>query len=309
MIEHWREVLQKLPTERVNRCVVCTDSVGIEDLRFKSLLMLCDPYSVQRCPSCGLHWLSPRPNAEGYRRLYSQESYFGGSGASPAQYEAVVTDRLDYFRSRIQRAARILQRSTPLSVLDYGAATGDFVALARAEGHHCEGVELSDDARAASLERLGISLLSSEQAESLKPGQFDLLHMNHVLEHMPNPAEHLRWCANLLKPDGLLVFEIPQQFDNDLDRMRRLLHCGGRQLRFDAYSLHHTYFFNPKTVRLLLQRNGFEPLHLSTFNADKTPLWPPRARSWVLFFLLGMADKLHRGGNIVEVFARRTVGM
>jgi SAM-dependent methyltransferase len=305
MIEYWQEVLQNLPTERVSTCALCTGFVGVDDSRFKSLLMLTDPYSVQRCPSCGLRWLSPRPNADGYRQLYSQESYFGGSGASPAEYGAVVTARLDYFRRRIQRAAGILQRSEPLSILDYGAATGDFVAVARAEGHHCEGVELSDDARIAALERLGISLLSLKQTESLMPGQFDLLHMNHVFEHMPDPALHLRWCANLLKPDGLLVIEVPQQFDNDLDRLRRILNLGGRQLRFDAYSLHHTYFFSPKTVRLLLQGNGFEPLCLSTFNADKTPLWPPRVTSWVLFILLGIADKLHRGGNIIEIFARR----
>jgi len=60
-------------------------------------------------------------------------------------------------------------------------------------------------------------------------------------------------------------------------------------------------------MHLLLERNGFSPLRSTTFNADKTQLWPPEAKPWVLFALLSMADKLHRGGNIIEVFARRNV--
>jgi SAM-dependent methyltransferase len=306
MIQQWQVALRDLPTEQVPACLLCSGMAGIDDRRFKSLLMLPDSYAIKRCPTCDLRWLSPRPNAEGYRHLYSQEFYFGGNGASPIQYETVASDRFDYFRKRVRRAASILKRDTPLSILDYGAATGDFVAMARAEGHQCEGIELSVDARATAKRRLDISLLSPTQAESLKPGRFDMLHMNHVLEHMPDPAAHLRWCAGLLKPDGLLVFEVPQQFDNDLDRLRRILGHGGRQSRFDAYSLHHTYFFSPKTASLLLHRNGFRPLRLRTFNPDKTPLWPPRIKPWVLFILLSIADKLHRRGNVIEVIARRS---
>lgn len=307
MIQQWQVALRNLPTEQVSTCLLCSGVAGIDDRRFKLLLMLPDPYAIKRCPTCGLRWLSPRPNADGYRHLYSQEFYFGGNGASPIQYETIASDRFNYFRKRIHHAVSILKRDAPLSILDYGAATGDFVAAARAEGHQCDGIELSDDARAAAKQRLDISLLSPMEIESLKPGQFDLLHMNHVLEHMPDPAAHLRWCASLLKPDGLLVFEVPQQFDNDLDRLRRMLGCGGRQSRFDAYSLHHTYFFSPNTALLLLRRNGFESLRLRTFNADKTPLWPPRVKPWILFILLSVADKLHGRGNVIEAFARRNM--
>ncbi|HZF29670.1 MAG TPA: class I SAM-dependent methyltransferase [Gammaproteobacteria bacterium] len=291
-----------LRTELVTSCVLC-GVAGTEDDRWKSLLALPDPYAVQRCPECGLRWLSPRPDADGYRLLYSDAVYFGGEGASPKRYDGVIADRLDWLRRRLDRAATMLRRDGRLRVLDYGAATGEFVALARAAGHDGEGVELSSDARASARTRLGIELLSAEQAGDLQPSQFDLVHMNHVLEHMPDPLAHLRWCQALLKTDGLLVLEVPQQFDNDLDRMRRALAVGGRQKQFDAYSLHHTYFFTPSSLGKMLRKAGYEPARVTTFNPDKTPLWPPSARNWILRVGLGLADRLHDGGNIIEAFA------
>jgi hypothetical protein len=113
----------------------------------------------------------------------------------------------------------------------------------------------------------------------------------------------LRWCADRLAPGGLLILEVPQQFDNDLDRLRRWLRAGGKRPHFDAYSLHHTYFFNPDTMATLLRKAGFQIKSLSTFNQNKTPLWPPTLKNWILRPMLYAADALHRGGNIIEVYA------
>jgi hypothetical protein len=44
-------------------------------------------------------------------------------------------------------------------------------------------------------------------------------------------------------------------------------------------------------------------VRVRTFNPDKTPFWPPSARNWILRVGLGLADRLHGGGNIIEAFA------
>jgi SAM-dependent methyltransferase len=305
MSSSWQDELLALPTENVEQCILCPNLEGRVDRILCRYLALMGPYSALRCPKCGLRWLSPRPDAQGYRLLYSNEGYFGGAGASPANYEAVVGQRVQYFQKRIEKAEAILDRKVELSILDYGAATGEFVALASARGHEVVGIELSDDARAAAQKRLGVELLSPDQGIELT-AEFDVIHMNHVLEHMVNPLAHLQWCRRRLRAGGILVLEVPQQFDNDLDRARRALGVGGKQCRFDAYSLHHTYFFDRQTMGLLLRTAGFATLRMRTFNPDKTPLRPVSARSLVLRVFLGLADQLHGGGNIIEVFARRT---
>lgn len=302
--EIWQEQLRNLPVETVRSCLLCGEVAGQHDDRWYRYLKLIEPYDILRCPRCGLRWLSPRPDAEGYRKLYSSDMYFGGKGASPADYRDEARSRVGYWRARVRTAAAMLERNGPaFTFFDYGAATGEFVRVALEEGHVCVGVELSADARAAARAHNGVSLLAPEQTEEISGMRFDVIHMNHVLEHMPNPLAHLRWCADRLNPQGLLILEVPQQFDNDLDRLRRWLRAGGKRSHFDAYSLHHTYFFNPGTMTTLLRKTGFQLKILATFNRHKTPLWPPVMKNWILRPMLYSADVLHRGGNIIEVYA------
>lgn len=305
MNSSWQSRLCELPVEAVQDCLLCEGVRGTPDPRWREYLNLLSPFDVMYCPVCSLRWLSPRPNAQGYMSLYTDAMYFGGDGASPADYESSGKARIDYMRARIVRLERLANKEGPLSILDYGAATGDFVRAALDAGHDCIGIELSADARAIAEQKNGVTLLSIDGVEEMADAQFDAIHMNHVFEHMPDPLAHARWCSRILKPGGLFVLEVPQQFDNDLDRFRRGLRIGGKQSRFDAYSLHHTYFFTPSTMEVLLAKAGFSVLGLSTFNIDKAPLWPFSPKNYVLRVLLGMADRMHAGGNIIEVFARR----
>lgn len=305
MNNQWQDQLSGLSVEMVPECLLCAGVRGVPDPRWQGYLELVPPFGVVRCPSCALRWLSPRPDSRGYEALYSDAMYFGGEGASPGKYSSLAQDRIRYWRSRIHAAVDLINATRPLKILDYGAATGEFVRVARDAGHDCLGIELSADARRTAEEKNGITLLPASHVGEIGSARFDVVHMNHVLEHMPYPADHLHWCAGVLRAGGLLILEVPQQFDNDLDRLRRWMHEGGKRPQFDAYSLHHTYFFTPSTMTTLLSKAGFKILKLSTFNSDKTPLWPPSVKNYLLRVLLGLADKLHDGGNIVEVFAQR----
>jgi len=300
----WQKQLRELPVEEVSNCILC-GAEGRADRRWSEYLRLAPPFGVLHCASCRLRWLSPRPSAEGYERLYSDALYFGGRGASPTGYAALAERRIDYFRARIRSAAKIAAKGAPLVILDYGAATGEFVRAARDEGHECLGIELSADARATAKAVNDVTLLPAYAVQQLGEMQFDVVHMNHVLEHMPDPLSHLHWCHRALRPHGLLVLEVPQQFDNDLDRLRRGLGIGGRQRRFDAYSLHHTYFFSPYAMKMLLKSSEFESLKLTTFNPNSAPLRPFSAGNVILRALLGLADRMHCGGNVIEVFSQR----
>ena len=305
MNDSWQQQLRELPAEAVPNCILC-GAEGSVDRLWHEYLRLEPPFGVLYCASCRLRWLSPRPNTEGYSRLYSDALYFGGKGASPAGYTRLAEGRIGYFRARIRTAAKMAATEAPLAILDYGAATGEFVRAARDEGHECTGIELSADARATAKAVNNVILLPADEGQQIGEMRFDVIHMNHVLEHIPNPLSHLRWCHRVLRPSGLLVLEVPQQFDNDLDRLRRGLRVGGRQKRFDAYSLHHTYFFSPHAMKLLLNSAGFDTLKMTTFDPNSAPLWPFSGKNVILRTLLGLANGLHSGGNVIEVFSQRS---
>lgn len=293
--------LRSLPIESVQECELCGDSPVRDDESFARLLGLQQPYAVACCQQCGLRWLSPRPSAEGYAEIYRFDHYFAGEGAVE-QYDELLNGRRRYFADRLDSIRQLFEQNSTISILDIGAATGEFVQEARKRQMDATGIELSEGARATAFQRYGIELLACEM-DSLEGGRFDVIHMNHVLEHLPSPLAALRSCQRLLREGGYVVLEVPQQLLNDLDRAKRLF--GKGNAAFNIYSLHHTYFYNPSNFRFLLEKAGFDVQSLATANSSRTPITPFSLKNAALRVFLGVADLLHQGGNIIEVYARK----
>lgn len=289
--------LKRAGLETIEKCNACRSTRNTRDIRFERLLCLSPPFAVRRCHDCGLRWLSPRPSPEGLRILYSNRYYFEPSDL-PA-YEVFANQRQAHFRERI--CDLITSWQVP-AVLDFGAATGEFVAIAREEHLRAEGIEFSADARQQAWTRHGIHLFAPEQVAEL-PSSFGAIHMNHVLEHLPDPLGHLRWCHSILPSGGGIVIEVPKQFDNDPDRLRRLQHIGGRQDKFDAFSVHHNYFFAPRNLSRLVESAGFVTERLLTYNGP-LPGQMSRKRKFI-DYCLQIASRLHYGGDIIELWARK----
>lgn len=289
-------------TEIVSTCPICGHSDNERDRDFEALLGLVDPFGVRRC-TCELRWLSPRPTARGYERLYEYERYFDGPDSVEC-YPEIARQRRSYFRHRIKCIERTLTpESASLRILDVGAATGEFVHEAMSRGHQATGLELSAGARAKAKEIYGIDLLGEDLTDFVATHSYDAIHMNHVFEHLPDPAGALGACHGLLREGGILVLEVPQQLHNDLDRLKRIVGLRHRS-EFTVYSLHHTYFYDPKSLSRLLEASSFRILSLRTANPARTPLWPPSIKNLFLRCYLWSADKIHKGGNIIEVYCR-----
>jgi SAM-dependent methyltransferase len=295
--------IKGIKTEIIDTCILCRDSEIVDDPAFAHLLALPSPFAVKSCVQCQLRWLSPRPTRDSYIELYTNEKYFGG-GDAPECYEELAKERTTYFKRRIEQIEQVLS-NRELSILDVGAATGEFVREALNRGHSAEGIEISGVARKTAKEHYGIDLLNVGLDEIQYVDKYDVIHMNHVFEHLPYPDKSLIDCWRLLRPNGCLVLEVPQQFYNDLDRLKRVLLIG-KQAQFTSYSLHHTYFFSPRSLSNLLRVSGFSVEKLRTANPDRTPFGPPRLKNLLLRGFLSLSDKIHRGGNIIETYARKT---
>ncbi len=294
--------LADLDTEEANRCVLCGNETPEPDNRFRKLLALTGPYNVLRCSSCGLAWLSPRPTASAYDRIYAYESYFDGNGALE-EYADVAGSRNVHFVKRLERIASLLPGMRQPRLLDIGAATGDFVHAAAGTGFDAAGMEISAGAREEAQRKYGISLLPGPLEAVARDHVFDVIHLNHVLEHLAEPVDILETCYRMLAPGGLLVIEVPQQFNNDLDRIR--FSTGLRKPVFNSYSLHHIYFFDPENLTAMIRKAGFDVESVATANPNRTPLWPFSISNWILRVFLAVSDRLRQGGNIIEVYGRK----
>ncbi len=95
-------------------------------------------------------------------------------------------------------------------VLDVGAGNGAAVRALRAAGVDAHGIEPEEQAveagRAGGVETISQGTL---EANPLAEEQWDVVRMNQVLEHVPDPVDALRRVRALLAPGGRAVIGVP----------------------------------------------------------------------------------------------------
>jgi 2-polyprenyl-3-methyl-5-hydroxy-6-metoxy-1,4-benzoquinol methylase len=144
----------------------------------------------------------------------------------------------------------------PARVLDVGCAHGGFVALLRALGYDATGLELSPWVVDFARQQFGVPmLLGPIEEQNLPEASFDLLVLNDVLEHLPDPQATMKQCARLVKEDGALIVQTPcypervsyAELVAKEDLFLKMMHGLARQ---------HLYLFSCRAARHLLQGLG-----------------------------------------------------
>ena len=129
--------------------------------------------------------------------------------------------------------------------------------------------EPSGAAREIAEQRYGLSLYAGSIQDQAFPQEcFDVIFANHVLEHLMDPlcVSELVW--RWLKPNGLFLAEVPNEFGNIRSRYGRLLRRMEHQPR-SLLSIHHTVFFTPATLALLAARAGFREVRIRSIYNDR----------------------------------------
>lgn len=135
-------------------------------------------------------------------------------------------------------------------LLDIGCGNGDFLAVARDAGWVAVGLEPDAQAAATARQR-GFDVQVGSLAELADaPASFDAITLNHVIEHVHQPAETLGAVFKLLRAGGSVHLETPN------------IHSHGAEY-FGAdwrglESPRHLVIFNPSSLASLLARCGFE---------------------------------------------------
>ena len=199
------------------------------------------------CRGCGLFYTSPLPAPEELRTRVE------GSDL----YTEDQLRKVDFFRRRAEAIFDRVERLRPPGrVLDVGCALGTELVVARERGWEAVGVELSESSVRVARERgLDVRQVPLEDA-GLTGGSFDLVTLNHVLEHVPDPAPFLAEVRRVLADGGLLVVAVPN------------VRAWIRYLRGEGYAWtfqdDHFLHFSTETLPRLLRRHGFRVLEAET---------------------------------------------
>jgi 2-polyprenyl-6-hydroxyphenyl methylase / 3-demethylubiquinone-9 3-methyltransferase len=98
-------------------------------------------------------------------------------------------------------------------VLDVGCGGGILTEAMARKGASVKGIDLAEKAlkvaRLHSLEsgvKVDYEEVSAENLAHREPGSFDVVTCMEMLEHVPDPAQTIRACAQLVKPNGYVFF-------------------------------------------------------------------------------------------------------
>lgn len=157
---------------------------------------------ILRCRGCTFGFTEFRPTEEQLHRLYRD--------LNVSVYESETPGRI----RTAQRHLRILtpHAPSPGRILDVGCASGRFLEACANAGWEVVGIEpsrfLSEEA-ARLLRGKGEVLPMTLQQAPLAPASFDVVTLWDVLEHVPLPLDFLRYTAELLRPGGILLLNVP----------------------------------------------------------------------------------------------------
>lgn len=162
-------------------------------------------FFVCRCKNCGLLYQNPRPPFPEIMRYYT-ENY--------APYNKSGSALMRWIRRMLITYPKVIEINKLIGktgrILDVGCSTGVFLSELNKNGDwELEGVEPKKEAAdIAAKEGLKVYTCTLEEAK-LKPESYDLITMNHVLEHLPNPGEITEEVFKLLKRGGYFYGFIP----------------------------------------------------------------------------------------------------
>jgi SAM-dependent methyltransferase len=202
-----------------------------------------------RCKACGVRFVDPPPSPA-FMATHFKEHYITDDLRLERVYGDLRRAALTLIASEVQR------RMGAGRILDVGCAGGYFLdRYFRSARWQKFGVEPSRYAAHRALER-GIQTYEGEiLSVNLPPQFFDVITVAGVLPYFRNPGLELRVMRRSLKPEGLLVLELPlgaTQVWRHTTKLGRM--SGGKRSIFDSP---HLFFYDLASLRFLLRVTGF----------------------------------------------------
>ncbi|HEX8422370.1 MAG TPA: class I SAM-dependent methyltransferase [Pyrinomonadaceae bacterium] len=210
---------------------------------------------IVKCRTCGLIFPNPMPYPSGADTRYTNVSgYFEDVMAVEDETQRRHGDLL------AREAERRLGRRGRF--LDVGCGRGEVVRAAQELGWEAEGCDLSEAFVRYAREVNGVKAHAATLEQMRFPeASFDAVTLVEVIEHLYEPAETVRELSRIVRPGGLVYLSTPNE-ESVYQSLGNLYYkARGRDWVVNlcpTWNLYHVHGFSPRSLRYLLERNGFE---------------------------------------------------
>ena len=170
-------------------------------------------------------------------------------------------------------------------ILDIGGGINEFSSLIKKRNNEVTILDFKISSKAKKYADKSISM--DFEKSNLKSNSFDIILMFHTLEHMKNPNKVCSKIKDILKPNGLLIVEIPNIdyyiqnlfyysfFHQHLNMygkrsLKNTLEHAGFKKQFNLTENNSVILFSFKKKKISVKNKKYKELHLKNFKQKLT---------------------------------------
>ena len=192
---------------------------------------------IYKCKHCGFGFTTQLKEQKG--KYHRDETYI---------------EEEDLFKNIFKKRIKIISKfQNSGKALEIGCSTGLMLSLLKDKGWDVLGIEISSTAAKVAKDR-GIEVMTVPFEKANLNEKFDLIILNHTLEHLKDPLEVLKKAKSLLKPKGNIYLDFP----NFESLGAKILKSNWPLLLPDE----HLWHFSEKAVRLMFKSLDFKTIYI-----------------------------------------------
>ena len=221
------------------------------------------PVNYVICNRCGLVYQNPRMNQQEFIDYYKQD--FRKEQLKGVELDKYINSRIEWgksfvniviselFKNRFNKFKKRLFGNIHFSVLDIGCGIGGIMIPFIEKGFSCTGIDVPSYYTEVGRKELKVNIIDTSISEYKTNKKYDVIILNHSLEHLLDPVNELLNIRKLLKKNGILYIEIP-----DVERP-----YNWTSLKY-FFMLGHVYYYSASTLEALMNKCGYERTYIDS---------------------------------------------
>jgi 2-polyprenyl-3-methyl-5-hydroxy-6-metoxy-1,4-benzoquinol methylase len=185
---------------KIKKCPLCNNDTSKEAFKI-------DSFSYHECSYCDSLYTKPHLRDGVLDSLYNDGTYQVYQDNLVIKGKKIRKNILE--KRKFFQIKNFINKSSNPTLLDIGCGSGTFLDVCKQNGWQVEGADLSLSASKSVLENYNIEVYQGDFNKIKFNKTFDVITLWGVLEHLSDPITTIKKAKELLKNDGMLVFEVP----------------------------------------------------------------------------------------------------
>ncbi len=235
--------------EKLTHCPICETNTFSNYINVLDHTVSHEEYVIQECNKCKFLFTNPRPTATEIGKYYQSQDYISHHDEAKDLMSKVYNYVRDFTLNKKLMLVNTLIPSKG-KLLDIGCGTGNFLQVCHDNNWQTIGTEPDQEARKIAKERTKSEIVENIALLQILPNTFQIITMWHVLEHVHELNETVRWLEKNLATNGKIIIAVPNPDSYDATKY------GSKWAAYDVPR--HLYHFTKSSMNSLLNKHGLK---------------------------------------------------